>query len=151
MITDAVNIKDAFVINIGVRFNLVTRVGYNKEQVVLNAIEKVKEFFQVDKWQIGQPIVLADLAYQLSLVNGVASVVSPEEVNEDESQQDRPVIQIVNKFLSSSGYSGNLYDIKGATKDGIIYPSLDPSCFELKFPNIDIEARVVGDSSNGSV
>ncbi len=151
MITDAVNIKDAFVINIGVRFNLVTRVGYNKEQVVLSAIDKVKEFFQVDKWQIGQPIVLADLAYQLSLVNGVASVVSPEEVNEDESQQDRPVIQIVNKFLSSSGYSGNLYDIKGATKDGIIYPSLDPSCFELKFPNIDIEARVVGDSSNGGV
>ena len=43
------------------------------------------------------------------------------------------------------GYSGNVYDITSATKDGIIYPSLDPSIFELKFPNTDIEGKVVGD------
>ena len=150
MITDAVNIKDAYVINIGVKFNLLTRAGYNKEQVVLKAIEKVKEFFDVDKWQIGQPIVLADLAYQISLVDGVSAVVPPEDDDPESSSNDKPPVTIVNKFAKASGYSGNIYDIKTATKEGVIYPSMDPSCFQLKFPTIDIEGRVVGDSAGGS-
>ena len=145
MVTDAVNIKDAFVINIGVKFNLLTKTGYNKDEVVLRAIQTVKEFFDTDKWQIGQPIVIADLAYQISLTDGVSAVIAPTDNNED----GLPVL-IENKFLESGGYSGNVYDIKGATKNGVVYPSLDPSIFELKYPNIDIEGRVIGDSAGDS-
>ena len=145
MVTDAVNIKNGFVINIGVKFNVNTKVGYNKEEVVLRAIQKVKDFFNIDKWQIGQPIVLADLAYQISLVEGVAAVVPPEEDNPN----GHPVL-ITNKFKLGDGYSGNAYDIVSATRDGIVYPSLNPSIFELKFPNIDIEGRSVGSSSGGN-
>ena len=145
MVTDAVNIQNAYVINIGVKFNLLTKAGYNKDEVVLRAIQKVKDFFDIDKWQIGQPIVIADLAYQISLTDGVSAVVAPEENNSD----GLPIL-IENKFLESGGYSGNLYDIKSATQDGVIYPSLDPSIFELKFPNVDVEGRVIGDSAGGS-
>ena len=144
MVTDAVNIKDAFVINIGVNFDLLTKVGYNKEEVVLRAIQEVQSFFDIDKWQIGQPIVLADLAYRLSLVDGVSAVVPPESNNPN----NLPV-SVVNKYKESDGYSGNLYDINAATKEGIIFPSLDPSCFELKFSS-DIQGRVVGDSAGGN-
>ena len=145
MITDAVNIKDAYVINVGVKFNLLTKVGYNKQEVVLRAIQKVRDFFQIDKWQINQPIVLADLAYQISLTEGVSAVVPPEEDNPN----GHPVL-ITNKHSASSNYSGNVYDIVSATKDGVVYPSIDPSCFELKFPNTDIEGRVVGDAAGGN-
>tara|TARA_Y100000593_G_scaffold90789_1_gene178002 strand:- start:1257 stop:3296 length:2040 start_codon:yes stop_codon:yes gene_type:complete len=150
MMTDAINIKDAYVINIGVKFNILTKTGYNKEQVILQCIDKIKTFFQIDKWQIGQPIVLADLAYQISLVDGVSAVVPPEDVDENDSANDRPPVTIVNKAAAASGYSGNLYDIKGATKEGVIYPSADPSIFELKFPSLDIEGKVVGDSTGGT-
>ena len=143
MVTDAINIKDAFVINIGVVFDLLTKVGYNKEEVVLKAIQEVQLFFDIDKWQIGQPIVLADLAYRISLVEGVSAVVPPEANNPN----NLPV-SITNKFKESDGYSGNLYDINAATKEGIVFPSLDPSCFELKFSS-DIQGRVVGDSVGG--
>ena len=51
---------------------------------------------------------------------------------------------------SCGGYSGNAYDVDSATQNGVIYPSLDPSIFELKFPGADIEGRVVGDSSGGN-
>ena len=142
MVTDAVNIKDAFVINIGVSFNILTKTGYNKEEVLLRTIQKVKEFFDIDKWQIGQPIVVADLAYQISLCDGVSAVVPPEEDN----PKGLPVT-INNKYLSSGGYSGNVYNIDEATRDGVVYPSIDPSCFELKFSSTDIVGRVVGDSS----
>ena len=145
MITDAINIKNAFVINIGVQFNILTKVGYNKQEVVLRAIQKVREFFQIDKWQIGQPIILADLSYQISLTEGVSAVVPPSENNPN----GLPVI-ITNKFSAASGYSGNVYDITTATKDGVVYPSMDPSCFELKFPATDIEGRVVGDAAGGN-
>ena len=142
MVTDAVNIKDAFVINIGVSFNILTKAGYNKEEVLLRTIQKVKEFFNIDKWQISQPIVVADLAYEISLCDGVSAVVPPEEGN----PKGLPVV-IKNKYLTSGGYSGNVYNIDEATRDGVVYPSLDPSCFELKFSSTDIEGRVVGDST----
>ena len=74
-----------------------------------------------------------------------SAVVAPTENNSD----GLPIL-IENKFLESGGYSGNVYDMKSATQDGIIYPSLDPSIFELKYPNIDIEGRVIGDSAGGS-
>ena len=141
MVTDAVNIKDAFVINIAVKFNILTKAGYNAGDVVLRAIQRVKSFFDIDKWQIGQPIILSDLAYQISLVDGVAAVVAPEENNPN----GQPIL-IGNKAIASQGYSGNIYDIAAATVDGVIYPSLDPSCFELKFPTTDIEGRSVGSS-----
>ena len=145
MVTDAVNIKDAFIININVKFNIITKTGYNGEEVLLRAIQSVKEFFEIDKWQIGQPIVLADLAYRISVTDGVSAVVPPEENNPN----GLPVT-IGNKFLASDGYSGNMYDMIAATKDGVIYPSMDPSCFELKFPATDIEGRVVGSSAGGN-
>ncbi len=144
MVTDAVNIKDAFVINIAVKFNILTKVGYNSDEVVLKAIQRVKTFFDIDKWQIGQPIILSDLAYQISLVDGVSAVVAPEENNPN----GQPIL-IGNKAIASQGYSGNIYDISSATVDGVIYPSLDPSCFELKFPTTDIEGRSVGSSAGG--
>ena len=81
-----------------------------------------------------------DLAYQISLVDGVVSIVPPEVNN-----PNRDLILIENKYKVVNGYSGNVYDIDSATQEGIIYPSLDPSIFELKFPNTDIEGRVVGD------
>jgi len=98
----------------------------------------VKKHFDIEKWQFNQPIVLSDIAYKISLVDGVASVVPPGDSNSS-------MILIENKWRHSQGYSGYVYDISSATKDGVIYPSLDPSIFEVKFPNSDIQGRVVGD------
>ena len=83
----------------------------------------------------------SDLAYKLSLIDGVGSIVPPQ----DNNPNNLPIL-IENKFQKSCGYSGNLYDINDATIDGIIYPSLDPSIFEVKFPNVDIEGRAVGNN-----
>jgi len=141
LVTDAVNIKNAWIINIGIKFGFIARKGFNKNEITLRCIERVKEFFNIDRWQINQPIVIAELAHQISLVEGVGAVVPPSQDN----PQKHPVL-ITNKWQAASGYSGNVYDINYATKDGIVYPSLDPSIFELKYPNTDIEGRAVGDS-----
>ena len=40
----------------------------------------------------------------------------------------------------------NFYDITSALREGVLYPSLDPSIFEIKFPNSDIKGKVLGDN-----
>ena len=107
---------------------------------MFNSIQAVKKHFETKKWQINQPIVLSDIAYVIGLVDGVVTVVPPRDDNPNKN-----LIVIENKHKVYGGYSGNVYDLDAATRDGIVYPSLDPSIFELKYPNIDIEGRVVGD------
>ena len=141
LVTDAINIKDAYIINIGVNFSILTKIGFNKNDVLLRCVSVVQDFFDIDRWQIGQPLVIADLVYELSLVDGVATVVNPEENNEN----NLPIV-IENKYQTSKGYSGNFYDIQSSLRGGILYPALDPSIFEVKFPNTDIKGKVLGDN-----
>jgi len=140
--TDAINIKDAYIINISVNFAILTKLGFNKNDVLLRCIASIKDFFDIDRWQIGQPIILSDIAYELSLVDGVASVVAPKENNTTPPQ----TIVIENKYKIQDGYSGNFYDINSGLIENILYPALDPSIFEIKFPNSDIQGRVLGDN-----
>ena len=124
MLTDAINIKDGFIVNIGVKFSIVAFKNFNKREVLLRCIDRIKSFFNVDNWQFNQPIILADIQTELFKVEGVQAVVN---------------VEVENKWKASEGYSGNVYNIREATKDGIVYPSLDPSIFELKYLNTDIE------------
>ena len=128
ILTDAVNIKDAFVINIGLDFEISVLSNYNSNEVLLKCIESLKTYFDIDRWQINQPIIKSDVLNRLGNVKGVQNVVG---------------VLFKNLYNSTQNYSGNIYDITTATKQGVIYPSLDPSIFEVKFPNQDIKGRVV--------
>ena len=141
MVTDAINIKDAYVINVAVNFAILTKAGFNKQDVLLRCVNVVQDFFNIDRWQIGQPIVVSDIAYEISLVDGVATIVPPVENN----PTNLPIV-IENKYSVAEGYSGNFFDINTALKEGVVYPSLDPSIFEVKFPNSDIKGKVLGDN-----
>ena len=127
MLTDAVNIKDAFVINFNLDFEITTFKTYNNEEVILNCISELKDYFNIDKWQVNQPIIISEIT---NLIAGVIGVQTVESVG------------LSNKNGTSLGYSKYKYDFNGATKKGVIYPSMDPSIFELKYPNTDIKGRV---------
>lgn len=128
MVTDGINIKDAYIINIGVKFSIVVLKNHNQNETLLRCILELKKFFNSDNMQINKPILHSDIFTLLSLIAGVQSVTS---------------IQIENKFSIASGYSGVVYDINNATKGGILYPSIDASIFEVKYPDSDIEGIVV--------
>jgi len=145
MMTDAINVKDAFIINVGIRFSIVTRTGFNKQEVLIRCIDRITSYFSPDNWQINQPIEIAELQQEIGLIDGVGTLVPPVDDN-----PENKLIIFKNKYKVSEGYSGNLYDIDSATKDSIIYPSLDPSIFEIKFPGQDIEGNVVGDSAGSA-
>ena len=128
MLTDAINIKDAFVINFGLEFEITAFKGYNNQAVLLDCITELKDYFAIDNWQINQPIIISEIH---NLIGGVQGVQTVEKV------------ELTNKNGVSIGYSQYRYDFLSATKKGIIYPSMDPSIFELKKPNTDIKGRVI--------
>lgn len=128
MVNDSVTIKDAFIINIGVNFDIIVLPNYNSNEVLSKCILALQDYFAIDKWQINQPIVLRDVYILLDRVEGVQTVKT---------------INITNLVGESLGYSKYAYDINGATANNVVYPSLDPSIFEVKYPNQDIQGRVV--------
>jgi hypothetical protein len=128
MIGDSINIKNAFVVNISVDFEIITLPNYISNNVLLNCITTLKDYFSIDKWQINQPIVLRELYILLDKIDGVQTVKS---------------ISINNKVGTDVDYSQYAYDIPGATLNNVVYPSIDPMIFEVKLPNEDIKGKVV--------
>ena len=128
MISDTISIKNAFVINFNVNFEIITFPDYNGNQVIEECILALKDYFSIDKWQINQPIIISNLFVLLDQVEGVQTV---KQVN------------LNNVAGTSQGYSKYAYDMNGALQNGTIFPSLDPSIFELKYPDNDIKGRVV--------
>jgi hypothetical protein len=128
MVNDSVNIKDGFIINIGVNFDIIVLPEYNSNQVLADCIVALKDYFAIDKWQINQPIILRNIYILLDKITGVQTVKS---------------VNIINLAGVNIGYSPYAYDINAATVSNVVYPSLDPSIFEVKYPNQDIQGRVV--------
>ena len=126
MLTDGVNIIDGYIINIGVDFEIRVYGGYNKREVLTKCIGELKEYFNIDNWTFNMAINISEIELLLAGVEGVQSV---------------PKCEITNKCNGS--YSTNSYNISQATKGKMVYPSVDPSVFEIKFPNKDIKGRVV--------
>jgi hypothetical protein len=128
MINDAVTIKNGYIINIGVNFEIIVLPNYNSNEVILQCISAVTAFFNINRWQINQPIIFRDIYAILDQIEGVQTVKN---------------IYFNNLSGIANGYSEYGYDIEGATIDGVLYPSIDPSIFEVKNANQDIKGRVV--------
>ena len=128
MMTDAINIKPAYIINVGCNFDIVIRPNYTSQDVIARSILALQNYFNINNWSINEPIILGDIYSLLDVVEGVQTVKD---------------VRIVNKTGEVNGYSKYSYDISAGTLNGVIYPSLDPSIFELKYPNTDIQGRVV--------
>jgi hypothetical protein len=126
MMSDAIIIKDAYYINIKVNFDISVLPAYNSQEVLTKCINILKDYFDISKWQINQPIILSDIYNIIGAIKGVQSVIDVDIDN-----------------LSGGNYSPYSYNIISATKQGVIYPSLDPCIFEVRYPNTDIYGKVV--------
>ena len=128
MLTDAINIKDGYIINFGIDFEITCLANQNSQAVLLKCVQALKDKFSIDKISFSTPIIVKDVYIAIANVYGVQSVVD---------------VKLINYYDVDGGYSGNSYSFESATHNGVIYPSLDPSVFEIKYPDTDIRGRVV--------
>jgi len=129
ILTDGVNIIDGFIVNIGIDFEIISYSNYNKREVLANCLTEMQDYFNIDNWTFNKPINISEIELMIANVEGVMSVPSVK----------------VSNICGSGGedYSPNRYNIDEATKGKIVYPSLDPCVFEVKFPNKDIKGRAL--------
>lgn len=125
LLTDAINMKDAFVVNIEVTFDIIVRPNYSGRDVLLACTERLQDYFAITKWNINQPINLASIYTLLDQEKGVQTVQK---------------VEVFNKV--GGDYSQYAYDVQGATRNNIVYPSYDPMIFEVKYLDRDIKGRI---------
>ena len=128
MINDSINIKNAYIINIQVSFEIVVNPNFNSNETLTLAITALQDYFNIDNWQVNEPIILQNIYILISKVPGVQIVKN---------------IAISNLTGESLGYSDFAYDTVAATINEVLYPSIDPMVFEVKYPNQDILGKVV--------
>ena len=128
IISDSVNIIDGYIINIGIDFKILVYNNFNKKEVLDQCLQKAKDFFNIDKWYFNQPININQFELELAKIEGVQSVAEVTFKNLNQNDGD---------------YSPHEYNLYEATHNKIIYPSLDPSVFEVKFPDNDIRGAVI--------
>jgi phage-related baseplate assembly protein len=126
MVTDAITIKNAFYINLGLSFDITVIPGLSNKQILTDCILALQNYFNIDKWQVNQPIIISEVYSILLQTNGVQSVTKVEFTNK-----------------SGNNYSPYSYDVAGAIRNNVLYPSLDPAIFEIRYPEVDIQGRVI--------
>ena len=111
-------------------YDAISSVVFNKNYNDLTSTEKdiIKQMYEIQKISFASSIYKKDIYLALANITGVQSVVN---------------VDIYNKYGESEGYSKYTYNIEDATYNEVIYPSLDPSVFEIKNPDRDIKGKVV--------
>jgi len=125
MLTDGIEILDGEIINIGVRFDVLVNRDFNKSEVVATCLDSLKDYFDIEKWQINQPINKTDIIALLASIPGVLSVI------------DLSINNRVGTFENRT-YSTTTHNIKENTQNGIIYCK-ENAIFEIKYLDKDIQ------------
>ena len=126
MLTDGINVLDGHVINVGVEAEITPVRGSLKREAKIAAIENLEEKLSPENRDFNQPIVKGEIISDLNSLDPIRNVRS---------------LEFENKINTDEGYAGNKYDLKFAERQGVIYPSKDPSVFTVRFPNKDIKIK----------
>jgi len=125
MINDTIDILDARVINISIKFIAVTTYEQDKFEALNEAIKTIQRMF-VQKLDIGQPIYITKI---YDMVNELDEIVDVTDV------------QVEHKF--GGLYSDFSYDIEeNISADGRILYAPENVVYELKYPNLDIKGTI---------
>lgn len=124
LLTDTVNILDTNIIDIKVEFGIKVAQRKNRSEILNICLNKLLDYFDIDNFQIGSPIIISDIISFLQNTPGVVSVYE---------------LEFKNTFGISDNleYSNSRFDLDGAKRDGMIICPTD-SIFNVRFPRKDI-------------
>lgn len=129
MISDAIDILDAQIVDLKLNFEIVSDPTSNKKLILQQIIVKLKKYFDVKNFQIDQPIILQDITNIIYNTHGVISINFVKFEN----------MVGVN---SNRVYSDVHFDVQSNTIKGLVIPP-PGGIFEVKFPDADIIGRAV--------
>ena len=127
VINDTIDILNAYVINFGVEFAIVTDYEKNKYNALAAANSRLRNYFSNLTYDIGEEIYIGDIYKELQRVPNVIDVLD---------------VKLVAK--SGSPYSNYNFDLDAhLSNDGRYVRAEKDTVFEIKYPNQDIQGSVV--------
>ena len=124
LVSDAIDILDARVINFRVKFSVFVNPNSNKSATLQNVISRIADLLKVGNFQIDQPILLSDIQNVVINTSGVLTLVDLK-------------IENLNGTIQEREYSTISHNIKQNTRRGVIYGP-PGSIFEMRYPQNDI-------------
>lgn len=129
MITDAIEVVDGRIVNIGINYELSVLSDFNPSIVTQSVNGELKEYFDIRNFQFDQPVRLSEIQNIILNTAGVASLLALDLVSREGT-------------IEGNNYSQESFEPLRYIDRGIIYPPRG-GIFEVKFPNDDIEGRIV--------
>lgn len=134
MINDYIEISNAKIINLGFEIDLAIEKQYPQAQIVTEAINKTKSYFEISKWSMGDDIYLGQLVETINNISGVLNVIEIRAYN-----------KVGGAYYSPNEISQPYYDSNTRQIDLLNDYKLfgEPNAmFEVKRPDFDISVRV---------
>ena len=75
-INDYIEIKSGKIYNLGFSVDVFIDKSYNSANVIENIINKIKDYMSVEKHDMGEDIFIGDLEKEITLIDGVLSLIS---------------------------------------------------------------------------
>lgn len=129
MVSDAIDVMDASIINLQLMFEVLVDASLNKSLLLQSIIRDLKSQFDIKNFHIGQPIVISDIVSTIFAKQGVISV-------------NRVKFENVYGTVRNLEYSPITFDVSLNTRNQIIYPP-EGSIFEIRYPDINIIGKAV--------
>lgn len=124
MISDAVDVLDARVVNLTFSFDVIVDPTLNRAIVLQNVLTKLQSFFDIKNFHIDQPIVMSDVNHAIFSTSGVMSVTNM-------------LFSSINGVNNNRTYSDVAYDVSTNLRNGILFPP-GGGIFEIRYPEVDI-------------
>jgi hypothetical protein len=128
LISDAVDIIDASIINYEIDYLITVKSGYRNDQVIQQVNLELKELLKIENFQLDQPIIVSEVENIILNVLGVQSILSLKFIN-------------LTGVVEGNLYSTYKYSFQRNIDRGMIFPSRG-GIFEIKYPNENIKGLV---------
>jgi hypothetical protein len=152
-INDYIEIKSGRIYNIGLSLDVFIDKNYNVANVVTNVINAIKDYFDVEKHEMGEDIFVGDLEKEITIQDGVISLISMKIFkiwNGGYSPDKCPLptkvsgggacgTNIDTQFVTPNGAEAEEIDLDSV--DRVLYSDYN-SMYEIKNVSSDIQIRV---------
>jgi len=129
LISESIDILDAPIINIGIKYSIAVEKGYNTQAVINDINSNLKDYFKIENFQINQPIIIADVSNLILNTQGALSLIELKFTG-------------ISGNVDGKSYSSYTYVPSENLSKGIYYPP-PGGIFEIKYQNSDIVGRVI--------
>lgn len=128
IISDAIDILDASIINLGIDYSVTISPEARHSVVVSDINSKLKEFFNIENFQIDQPIKIGEIENLILNTQDVEGIT-------------KITFRNITGTQGKNTYSSFAYDPNRNIDRGYVFPPIG-GIFEVKYPNDDITGRI---------